>query len=89
MITIEQSYYLDYIGISFSIRLIFYFLLFWYYSYEFFFGVLSVIIVCNNTNYIQILGTVMGTKMAPTYATLTQAYLEENRYKIIGKKNST
>ena len=28
----------------------------------------------------------MGTKMAPTYATLTLAYLEENLYEIIGKK---
>ena len=28
----------------------------------------------------------MGTKMAPTYATLTLAYLEENLYEIIGYK---
>ena len=28
----------------------------------------------------------MGTKMAPTYTTLTKAYLEENLYEIIGKK---
>ena len=28
----------------------------------------------------------METKMAPTYATLTLAYLEENLYEIIGKK---
>ena len=28
----------------------------------------------------------MGTKMAPTYATLTLAYLEENLYEITGKK---
>ena len=28
----------------------------------------------------------MGTKMAPAYATLTLAYLEENLYEIIGKK---
>ena len=27
----------------------------------------------------------MGTKIAPTYATLTQTYLEENLYEIIGK----
>ena len=40
----------------------------------------------NKFNYIQTLGTAMGTKMAPTYATLTQAYLEENIYEIIGKK---
>ena len=39
----------------------------------------------NNINDIQTLGTAMGTKMVPTYATLTQAYLEENLYKIIGK----
>ena len=30
----------------------------------------------------------MGTKMAPTYATLTLAYLKENLYEIIGKKYS-
>ena len=35
----------------------------------------------NNNNYIQTLGTAMGTKMAPTYATLTLAYLEENSRK--------
>jgi len=34
----------------------------------------------NNKNYIQTLGTAMGTKMAPTYATLTLAYLEEHLY---------
>ena len=28
----------------------------------------------------------MGTKMTPTYTTLTVAYLEENLYEIIGKK---
>ena len=28
----------------------------------------------------------MGTRMAPTYTTLTLAYLEENLYEIIGKK---
>ena len=28
----------------------------------------------------------MGTKMVPTYATLTFVYLEENLYEIIGKK---
>lgn len=31
----------------------------------------------NNRNYIQISGTAMGTKMAPTYATLTMGFLEE------------
>ena len=40
----------------------------------------------NNINYIQTLGTAMGSKMAPTYATLTQAYLEENLYEIIDEK---
>ena len=30
----------------------------------------------NNINYIQTLGTTMGTKMAPTYETLTLAYLK-------------
>ena len=40
----------------------------------------------NNINFIQTLGTALGTKMAPTYATLTLAYLEENLYEIIGKK---
>ena len=32
----------------------------------------------NNVNYIQTLETAMGTKIVPTYATLTLAYLEEN-----------
>ena len=40
----------------------------------------------NNINYMQTLGTAMGTKMAPTYATLTLSYLEENLYEKIGKK---
>ena len=40
----------------------------------------------NNDNYIQILGTAMGIKMAPIYATLTLANLGENLYEIIGKK---
>ena len=40
----------------------------------------------NNVNYIQTLRTAMGTKMAPTYATLTLAYLEENLYEKLGKK---
>ena len=31
----------------------------------------------------------MGSKMAPTYATLTLAYLEENQYEIIGKNTAT
>ena len=40
----------------------------------------------NNNNYILTLGTAMGTKMAPTYATVTLAYLKENLYEMIGKK---
>ena len=40
----------------------------------------------NNINHIQTLGTAMGTKMEPTIATLTLAYLKENPYEIIGKK---
>ena len=40
----------------------------------------------NNVDYIQTLWTVMGTKMAPKYATLTLAYLEENLYKTKSKK---
>ena len=40
----------------------------------------------DDRNYIQTLGTAMGTKMAPTYATLTLAFLEENLNEIIGKK---
>ena len=35
-------------------------------------------------NYTQTLGTAKGTKMAPTYATLTLSFLEENLYEIIG-----
>ena len=42
----------------------------------------------NNINYIQTLGTAMGTKMAPTYAILTLAYLEENLYENVSKKYS-
>ena len=37
-------------------------------------------------NNIQTLGTARGTKIALTYAALTLPYLEENLYKIIGKK---
>ena len=42
-------------------------------------------ILCNNTfnfdgdTYIQICGTAMGTRVAPTYATLTMAFLEETK----------
>ena len=31
----------------------------------------------------------MGTKMVPTYATLTLDYLEENLYEMIGKNTAT
>ena len=47
------------------------------------------IILNNNTfqfddkQYVQILGTAMGTKMAPTYATLILAFLENKLYEII------
>ena len=40
----------------------------------------------NSISYIQTLEAAMGTKMAPTWATLTLAYLEENLYDIIAKK---
>ena len=40
----------------------------------------------NDKDYLQILGTAMGAKMAPTYATLTLAYLEEKLYEEIGTK---
>ena len=30
----------------------------------------------------------MGTKIVPTYTTLTLAYLEENLYEIIGKNTT-
>ena len=43
----------------------------------------------NNINYIQNIGTAMGTKMAPTYVTLTLVYLEEKLYEIIGKNTAT
>ena len=39
-------------------------------------------------NYIQTLGKAIGTKMAPTYPTLTLAYLEEKLYEKMGKKYS-
>ena len=39
-------------------------------------------------NDIQALITVMGTKMVPTYDTLTWAYLEENLYEIIWKNTT-
>ena len=53
------------------------------------------LIVNNNSfqfdykNYIQTLGTVMGTKMTPKYATLILVYVEENRYEIKTKNTAT
>ena len=35
----------------------------------------------NDTYYLQVKGTAMGTKFAPIYATLVLAYLEEKMYK--------
>lgn len=49
------------------------------------------IVLTNNTftfngkHFKQIKGTAMGTKMAPTYATLTLGYLEEKMYKEINR----
>ena len=40
----------------------------------------------NNENYLQTLGTAMGTKFAPVYATLTLAYLEDILYEKIGSE---
>lgn len=40
----------------------------------------------NGTNYIQIKGTAMGTKFAPTYATLVMGYLEQKLYQNIEEK---
>ena len=53
----------------------------------------SIDIILNNNsfkfddkNYLQTLGTAMGTKVAPIYATLTMAYLEETLYDKIEEK---
>ena len=40
----------------------------------------------DNQHYIQTLGTAMGTKMAPNYATLTLGYLEISLYEKVGYK---
>ena len=51
----------------------------------------SIIVLENNTfefgeqNYRQVLGTAMGTKFAPTNATLSLGYLEEVMYSKIRK----
>ena len=37
----------------------------------------------DNTHFIQVLGTAMGTKMAPMYATLTLGYLEKTLYRAV------
>ncbi|XP_061180683.1 uncharacterized protein LOC133189301 [Saccostrea echinata] len=50
------------------------------------------IVLTNNTftfngkHFKQIKGTAMGTKMAPTYATLTLGYLEEKMYQKVGEQ---
>ena len=43
----------------------------------------------NEIKYIQTMGTPMGTKMVPTYDTLTLACLEENLYEIKGENTAT
>lgn len=49
------------------------------------------IVLANNTftfngkHFRQIKGTAMGTKMAPTYATLALGYLEETMYKKVNQ----
>ena len=43
----------------------------------------------NNTPYRQIRGTAMGTKVAPVYATLTIAYLEQSPYNQISEEFGT
>ena len=42
--------------------------------------------IFNQVNYIQIRGTAMGTKVAPTYVTLVMGYLENKLYNIIENK---
>lgn len=39
----------------------------------------------NDKNYLQIRGTALGTKFAPTYATLVMGFLEQNLYQKIEK----
>ena len=42
--------------------------------------------IFDNQNYIQIRGTAMGTKVAPTYATMVMGYLETKLYQKIQEK---
>ena len=39
----------------------------------------------NNKSYFQTLGIAIGTKMAPTYTTLSLEYIGKKLYEIIGK----
>ena len=41
----------------------------------------------NGKNYLQIKGTAMGTKFAPTYATLVMGYLEQKLYRTMEQKH--
>ena len=43
----------------------------------------------NDNYYLQVKGTAMGTKMAPTYANLVLAYLEENLYSKVNETKGT
>ena len=38
-----------------------------------------------NQYFLQIKGTAMGTKFAPTYATLVMGFLEENMYQTLSE----
>ena len=49
--------------------------------------IIGLKLILENKNFLQVYGTSMGTKMAPTYANLTLVYLEETLYTKI-KKNS-
>ena len=42
----------------------------------------------DDKNYIQTVGTAMGTKTSPMYAPITLEYFEKSLYKIIGGKYS-
>ena len=60
-------------------------------SKEFIIKALAIVLECNaftfdTKNYIQIRGTAMGTKVAPTYATLVMGFLEIKLYKQIEEK---
>ena len=60
-------------------------------SKEFIIKALAIVLECNEftfdtKNYIQIRGTAMGTKVAPTYATLVMGFLEIKLYRQIEEK---